>query len=634
MEPGSGSAADPGPGSVGGVGVAWAKAAAGASQIITTSRRPGAVTAASIANAAGARLRFRMDPGGQRTSPFRIWLLPFSILVGTSLAVFVITFVIDTADEPDPAAVWRLLFHPNPSSALGAISNAAEVVAAVLGIAITVVAIIVELASNRYTHRITELFVSEPINFAVMGFFVVTAVQCLAVSIVFDMGEGATLGFVPFVGGAVSMVMLGLSLVILLPYFAFVFKFLNPVEIVERIRRHTLDTIDSRRASWTIERKQTEAVRGIEQLADVALNAMEHKDKGVSMASADALRELVLDYQRMRSRMPEPWFAVVGDLAVNPDFVSMSNAVLESVTERRIWLEMKVLRQYQTLYNEALNRMRDMNYLIAINTRLVAEAALASGHRELFDLAVKFFNTYLRSTVNAKDVRTAYNVFNQYRLLAESALGYADGKHAVEIARYFKYYGGVSFTAKLPFILETAAYDLCSLNELAYERDSPAARELLRIFLQVDRESESEVQETSLRGVRKAQIKLATFYLLKGDEELAREVFRDMHGESPERLASIRNELLAVRSSEFWEISDRGVNFDYLPPKRKRRMLEFFGWFGDRLPPVPDRISGEVVPDAALPASSSAGSERAGDSNEMLAGIGLGTETIPPPEPN
>jgi hypothetical protein len=561
-----------------------------------------------------------MDGRSRRfTRALGIWLLPFAVLLGSATAVFVLTFTIDASNEPSPSHVWSLLIHPNPNSAFEALNNAGEVVAAVLGIAITVVAIIVELASNRYTHRITELFVSEPINFAVMGFFVVTAVQCLVVNTTFDIQPDGEVAFVPFVGAGVSMIMLGLSLMILLPYFAFVFSFLNPIEIVERIRRHTLATIDRSSRRVSTERKQQEAVRGIEQLADVALNAMEHKDKGVSMASADALRSLLVDYQKVRARLPEDFFKVDGDLAHNPDFVSMAPSVLETVTERRIWLEMKILRQYQTLYNEALNRMRDMNYLIAINTRTIAEEALQSGNAELFDLAVKFFNTYLRATVNAKDVRTAYNVLNQYRLLAERVLPYDDGRYAIELARYFKYYGGVSFNAKLPFILETVAYDLCQLNELAHEQDSPASRELLRIFLQVDRESGGEeVQETSLRGVRKAQVKLATFYLMKGDEELAREVFKDMCQERPERLASIRNELLAIRSSEFWEISDRGVNFDYLPPKRKRRMIEFFAWFGERLPPVPEEVeTPEISRTTAVPPSSVA-TERPPAGGEMV----------------
>lgn len=117
-------------------------------------------------------------------------------------------------------------------------------------------------------------------------------------------------------------------------------------------------------------------------------------------------------------------------------------------------------------------------------------------------------------------------------------------------------------------------------------------------------------------------------YQMKGEESLAREVFDDMSGERPERLASIRNELLAVKSSEFWEISDRGVNFDYLPPKRKRRMLEFFGWFGDRLPPLPERISTEIVIESTVPGSSSAGTERAAGS-ESVTGIGMSSDRGP-----
>ena len=52
-----------------------------------------------------------------------------------------------------------------------------------------------------------------------------------------------------------------------------------------------------------------------------------------------------------------------------------------------------------------------------------------------------------------------------------------------------------------------------------------------------------------------------------------------MAGEDPQRLASIRDELLRVESPEYWEIIDRGANFDYLPPERKAMLQRFFGWF-------------------------------------------------------
>ncbi len=527
----------------------------------------------------------RSRPMGRLLKELRIWLIPLSILLGGALAVFVLTVCIDAAHSDNPAHVLDLLVAPNPSSAQNTLSSAGEVVAAVLAIAITVVAIIVELASNRYTHRITELFVREPINFLVMGFFVITALQGLWVNLIIDYEPGVG-GFVPYVSIGVSMAMLTLCLLILLPYFAFVFSFLNPISIVQRIRDKTLHGIEKARGA-KLGGAQQEAVRGIEQLADVSLNAMEHKDKGVSMAGVDAMCSLLVTYQKLRGKLPESWFGIDGSLAHNPDFVSMAPEVLEDLRQRRVWLEWKILRGYQSLYNEALNKMRDINYLVAINSRLMAEAAWDNDNKQLFEMVVKFFNTYLRSAINAHDIRTAYNVLNQYRLVAETAvLRDATGTRTLEIAKYFKYYGLLSFNAKLPFILETVAYDMCALIEFAFDKKSPATGPLLRIFLQVDKEGENEAQEASLRGVRKAQLKLASYFLLRGDETLAREVFSDMHEERPERLASIRDELLNVESKEFWEVSDRGVNFDYLGPERKAQLLRFFDWFGNKLPPT------------------------------------------------
>ena len=521
-----------------------------------------------------------MAHGSDRS--FRIWLLPFSLLFTGAVTVFVLCFWVDSGGV---LSKLSLLARPNPEAAAMTMSNAGEIVAAVLGIAITVVAIIVELASNRYTHRVTELFVSEPVNFFVMGFFVITALQAIAVTLVFDDGPGGS-GFVPYLGVTVSMAMLATCLLLLLPYFAFVFDFLNPIQIVDRIRRHTLKVVSSKR-EMPVKARQAEAVRGVEQLADVGLNAMEHKDKGVSMASVNALMKMVIEYQPVREGLAKEWFRVDGALAQNPDFVSMS----------------------------------DINYLIAINTRHIAEEAIRVGNDELFALVVKFFNTYLRATVNARDVRTAYNILHQYRLLAEGVLHHKGGTQSIEIARYFKYYGLTSFGAKLPFLLETVAYDLCELNEIAFNEKSDASRELLRIFLEVDKESEGDVQEVSLRGVRKAQLKLATHYLVHDAEHLAREIFHDMEGGRRDRLASIRDELLNVSTGEFWEISDRGVNFDFLTPDRKEALKVFFAWFGD-LPRESHMTS--LRPNASETKVASAAS--ASDASELLGGPGVGRD--------
>jgi hypothetical protein len=79
--------------------------------------------------------------------------------------------------------------------------------------------------------------------------------------------------------------------------------------------------------------------------------------------------------------------------------------------------------------------------------------------------------------------------------------------------------------------------------------------------------------------VRKAQAKLATFYLARGDELFARQIAQDMKDEPPLRLRSIRDELLRVASKDFWEVIDRGTNFDYLDDERKQKLTLFFSWF-------------------------------------------------------
>ena len=61
----------------------------------------------------------------------------------------------------------------------------------------------------------------------------------------------------------------------------------------------------------------------------------------------------------------------------------------------------------------------------------------------------------------------------------------------------------------------------------------PRPRPLLDLFLQVDREPESPEQEERLRGVRRAQVQLATFFLARGDEPHARRIFEDMKDERP-----------------------------------------------------------------------------------------------------
>ncbi|HRK63453.1 MAG TPA: hypothetical protein PLN53_03615 [Terricaulis sp.] len=234
------------------------------------------------------------------------------------------------------------------------------------------------------------------------------------------------------------------------------------------------------------------------------------------------------------------------------------------------------MRQYLSIYNDALGTMRDICYLIAIDTRYIGEAAGKANDSELVELVLRFMNSYLRSTLNAKDVRTAYNVLNQYRKLVEALLEHGKHTAALDAVRHMKYYGLVGYDMGLNFVTETVAFDLAAIAQLANERASPVESSMLREFLELDRPTFARTREKALVGVRKAQVKLAAFYLSAGQDDRARSIAHDMREEPDDRLASIRAQLESVETKDFWEIIDRGRNMEYMPPEQRAYLKRFF----------------------------------------------------------
>ena len=67
--------------------------------------------------------------------------------------------------------------------------------------------------------------------------------------------------------------------------------------------------------------------------------------------------------------------------------------------------------------------------------------------------------------------------------------------------------------------------------------------------------------------------------MMNGEKERARSIAEDMSHEPKTRLQAIYHALSGVTTKDFWEIIDRGENFDYLEPERKEQIHVFFGWF-------------------------------------------------------
>jgi hypothetical protein len=515
----------------------------------------------------------------ERPSFRRQWLIPIVVLTGAALAIFWLFYSLDhfitggtgaSVTTSPFARYWAF----DPASITDAVSSLAGMIAAVFGIVITVVSLIVQLSADRYT-GVARLFLSDRVNLAVMGYYIIFCVcgVWLSVSIHHNyVPRSALLGMI--IANTLGMVLMG-------PYFRYVFWFVEPMNIVAKIRSDALKiTLSSFNASdqEKIVRGQAVTLGAMEELTDITSNSISGKDKIIASGAVDALKDFALEYIKHKPKASAAWFDIGPHIRENPDFVAMDPESLQDLEQRRTWVEWKVMRQYLGIYNEALVMMRDINYLVAIDTRYIGEAAATAKDAELIQLVYRFMNSYLRAALNARDVRTAYNILNQYRLLVEAMLRNGSADAAVEGVRHMFYYGHVSFDMKLTFVTETVAYDVSALCQVANELGLPEEDEILRMFLELDRPLRVSSQETALLGVRKAQVKLAAYYLSQGSEAKARLIAKDMASEPSDRLTAIRRALETVTSKDFWEITDRGRNFEFMPEKQRSRLAEFFGW--------------------------------------------------------
>ena len=513
-------------------------------------------------------------PKTERRSAILVASITFAILTFASLAMLALASILSQIEMTAITDPIRWLDELETATAFEILSNAAELLAGVLAIAITVVAIVVELAATRYSHRITKLFISDPINIAAMTLFLLTTLLCVWMAA--TVAEPGGTAILPNAGFGIAMLLVTLSLLLLLPYFYFVFSFISPLSIIQKLRitAHRFYRNATDRSSPRMHAKALEAV---DELQDIARSAADQGDTGIAMAAIDALTELLLDYVQDKSSLPEQWFTIDETILRDPDFVSLAPSALDEIRQTKLWFEVKIMRQYLALMNQTVPQSRDVANMIAINAQRIGIAGTEQSPA-LLSLIIRCFNSFMRATIRAGDSRTAYYVMNQYRLLAVALLNRQAFEAVTEIVEHFRYYATFSHSLGDSFLLEVAAHDIVTLIEEAMRRKSPIVDDLLERLLELDQEIRHESHEASLLSVRRAQLQLATVFLESDDEIRARRIIDDMKDEQLPRLQGIREALLTEQRSQYWEFTDRGVNFSYLEPARRPYLDTLFEW--------------------------------------------------------
>jgi hypothetical protein len=428
-----------------------------------------------------------------------------------------------------------------------------------IAVAFIAVGIAVPLTANMYSVKFLDFFIKNPIHASALVFVVLSnIIGTWAAYIV----RNST---APSLHVHLVFVLTVACLLLLFPYLAYVFRFLHPNTLLNLLDEEVRGNLRQARSASKAADCRGRVAESLEHIANIAIRSIDRADRNTAIAGALVLDRIARHYGKQKRKLSARWFQ-----AEEAFFLGFSAQAVEEVSATRSWLEMKLYSQMLEILRAASPRMPELTSTIASSIRELGLEPATLQDPNLRAMAMEFFNTFLRLTINRRDVRSVFILFDQYRKLAEALLQ-SYPEQVLEIADYFQYYGQAARDQQLSFVVETVAYDLAQLVQKAWEMGASNRRELLERFLRYGMDG-----QTVLPGIRKAQALLASYFLLSGRPEPAEVIragFREMEAAT---IQNLKEALLRVTRPKYWEISERRMNIDYVPEAQRQKLKEFF----------------------------------------------------------
>jgi len=186
----------------------------------------------------------------------------------------------------------------------------AEVLSGMLGFTLSVVAIVVQLSADRFTPKVTELFLREKTNFYLFSFLILANVVSLWSSVALGFYEDPQL----LIG--LNLLLGTASFLVLIPYFSFVFHFLQPTSIIRRIEQQVQQAILGA-SRW--EQRQPSALQpcaaahqrclsALDEIKSIAISALRQREEVILLEALDSLKALWMFYAQHKAHLPRSWF--------------------------------------------------------------------------------------------------------------------------------------------------------------------------------------------------------------------------------------------------------------------------------------------------------------------------------------
>lgn len=434
----------------------------------------------------------------------------------------------------------------------------AYLLSTLLGIVVTISLVLVQMSANRYLPQIIDLFFRWKVYLLPLCTFIFSIMYI-------NISHQISSVHLP----NLDIFLLFLSIGLLIPYFYLLFDFLKPVNIIKQMFHDAVKFMNQGKRKKMEER--------IVYIGRMGKSSIQYMTSEIPIVAVNSERDIMCKHLLLKKNLPDEWFDVD-----EQDFLGTPPQAVAEIKRNRTWLEMKIFHDFVTMFTFITSspfKLRDVITSILINIRILGERAQDVGDEQTLNLSLKFFNTFCRLALNSKDRTIVYNIFYQYRLLAEELLNKNEGV-SLKITNFIKYYGVLAEDSGLTYVLETAIYDLMMLNCAAYEKKSRIKKQLLTNFLNLGAMCRQKENMRVYKDFIKRCLMLGGFYLLNNDKEFLSEIIQNIKGTDlaiKEYVEEVEKELLEVAEPDFWEITDRIINFDYADATHREKIKEFMG---------------------------------------------------------
>lgn len=483
------------------------------------------------------------------------------LLIGAGCSVlFVGQFLFEFYRLGQPSMADMSWAGVNNAKLVDALSPMARAYNNVLAMLIATIGLAIPLTASMHTPKLIELFLQDRINRIVLTIMAVGAGNVLFVIYLIGPEFAPTWAYRVAIYGAL------LGWVLLLPYYFYVVRFLDPSNVIVRLNSDALETVvKAKRGDIPLNDAQAHIQERLFQTGTIVMKSIERADRSVVREGIWAFKQLIDSYVEHKRDMPDAWFAV--DKA---DFVGMSSHGISLIAKKKMWLEMHVVYQLLLCYQHALPRAPDAVSAISNVNRHIAIRAARAGDTSVISMCIRFFNTFLREAINRGDARSAFDIFYQYRELAQALDTHP--KFIGRIATFMTTYAVIAEQQKLRFVSDLAAFDLGHILEGAYEADLDVAEDVLRCLMEMPHHE----TDGSLRLSRVRAKLIAGGYFEATKREAQRRAVEDALQDVPSNeLDCAYEHLAAIGKQQFFEITDRAVNIEWTDLGRRKHIRHF-----------------------------------------------------------